>query len=287
MTGKLRWRDYKSDMGIVWCPGCGNYGLLTALHRALAELELPPEQVAVASGIGCSGRVSGYMRTYGIHGVHGRALPIAQGIKLAKPELTVIAAGGDGDGLSIGAGHFPHAARRNTDITYILFDNHVYGLTKGHVSPTSPLGHITPSSVYGTLDEPLDPLALALVYKAPFIARGFSADLRRLTPILKEAIAFPGFSFVQVLSPCVTFRGRSEFDAIRERAYYLGDDYDQTNRQAAFALTEVPERLALGVIYKAWERRLNLHEKVVTIQQEAEAQSPPEPVEELVRIFEP
>lgn len=287
MSEKIRWRDYKSDLPIVWCPGCGDYGLLTALQRALAELELPPEMIAVASGIGCSGRVTGYMHTYGIHGVHGRVLPIAQGIKLARPELTVIAAGGDGDGLGIGAGHFPHAARRNTNITYILFDNHVYGLTKGHVSPTSPLGHITPSSVYGTLDEPLDPIALALVYKAPFIARGFSADLRRLTPILKEAITYQGFSFVQVLTPCVTFRGRGEFDAIRERAYYLDDDYDQTDRQAAFALTEDPERLALGIIYKAWERRLNLHEKVVTIQQEAEARNPPEPVDELVRIFEP
>lgn len=198
-------KSYRSDLKPIWCPGCGDYGVVTALYRALANIGRPPHEIAFISGIGCSSRIPGYTTAYGFNTVHGRALPVAQGIKMASPELLVLAAGGDGDGFSIGGGHVPHAIRRNLDITYIVMDNHIYGLTKGQLSPTTPRGAKTSSSTYGSLEQPVNPLLYVLAYGAGFVAQGVPADMDGLSKMIEEAIRYPGFSFVNVQSPCVTY----------------------------------------------------------------------------------
>ena len=198
-------KDFKSDLKPIWCPGCGDFGVLQAMYRALAAIGRPPHEIAFISGIGCSSRIPGYTTAYGFNSVHGRALPIAQGIKLARPELLVLAAGGDGDGFSIGGGHVPHAIRRNVDITYIVMDNQIYGLTKGQLSPTSPKGLKTVTSTYGSMESPVNPLLYVLAYGAPFVAQGTPADMPGLAAIIEEAIRYPGFAFVNVQSPCVTY----------------------------------------------------------------------------------
>lgn len=200
-------QSYKSAVKPVWCPGCGHYGVLAALTKALAALAIPPEEVAVVSGIGCSSRVPAYLSTYGFHGIHGRALPLATGLKLARPELTVVVAGGDGDGFSIGGNHFISACRRNVDLTYIVMDNQVYGMTKGQASPTTDpeweFGKLTPG---GTGINPFQPLVIALASGANFVARASSSDPNGAARLIAEAVRHPGFSFVHVLSPCRTFR---------------------------------------------------------------------------------
>jgi 2-oxoglutarate ferredoxin oxidoreductase subunit beta len=200
-------KEYKSDLKPVWCPGCGDFAVLNAITKALAFLQSPREQVALITGIGCSSRIAAYTSLYGFHGVHGRALALAAGLKAARPDLTVLVAGGDGDGLSIGGNHFIHACRRNMDLTYIIMDNEVYGMTKGQASPTSAPdwlhGKLTPR---GTGIRAFRPAALALTAGATFIARGFTGDPNGLARILVEAIRHPGFAFVQALSPCPTFR---------------------------------------------------------------------------------
>ncbi len=199
-------KDYKSTVKPVWCPGCGHFGVQAALFRALAYLDLPPEQVAVISGIGCSSRLPNYTTCYGFHGVHGRALAVATGLKLARPELTVLTVGGDGDGFSIGGNHFLHACRRNVDMTYIVMDNEVYGMTKGQPSPTTPPDWDSKIAPGGTGISPFLPLAVALASGANFIARGYAGDPNEVARMLVEAIRHPGFSFVQVLSQCITYR---------------------------------------------------------------------------------
>ena len=198
--------DYKSDIKPVWCPGCGDYHVLLSLTRALAQLGLRSEEVAVISGIGCSSRIPAYVNCYGFHGVHGRSLPLGTGLKVARPDLTVIVAGGDGDGFSIGGNHFLHACRRNIDVTYIVMDNRVYGMTKGQPSPTTEPDWDSALSPGGTGLSPFHPLVIALASGANFVARAFSGDPARTGEMLVEAIRHPGFSFVQILSPCVTFR---------------------------------------------------------------------------------
>jgi 2-oxoglutarate ferredoxin oxidoreductase subunit beta len=199
-------RDYKSDVKPVWCPGCGDYTVLSSITKALAELALPPEEVAVVSGIGCSSRIPAYLNSYGFHGVHGRSLALASGLKLSRPDLTVLVTGGDGDGFSIGGNHFLHACRRNVDMTYIVMDNRVYGMTKGQPSPTTEPDWDSALSPGGTGLRSFNPLVIALASGANFIARGFSGDPNGTAKLIVEAIETPGFSFVEVLSPCVTFR---------------------------------------------------------------------------------
>jgi len=200
-------KDYKSGVKPVWCPGCGDFGVLGSTTKALAGLQIAPENAAIISGIGCSSRMPTYLSTYGFHGVHGRALSVATGLKIARPDLAVIATGGDGDGFSIGGNHFLHTCRRNPDITYIVMDNQVYGMTKGQASPTTETswqkGKLTPD---GTGVNPFQPLVIALASGANFIARCSSSDSNGTARVLMEAIRHPGFSVVQVLSPCVTFR---------------------------------------------------------------------------------
>ncbi len=203
----LKAKDYKSGVKPVWCPGCGDYGVLLALTKALAELQLAPKDVSVVSGIGCSSRIPAYLKTYGFHGVHGRSLALATGLKMARPDQTVLVTGGDGDGFSIGGNHFLHACRRNADLTYIVMDNQVYGMTKGQASPTTEpdweMGKLTPE---GTGINPFHPLVIGLAAGANFIARVSATDSSSAVPILKEAIEHPGFSLVHVLSPCITYR---------------------------------------------------------------------------------
>jgi 2-oxoglutarate ferredoxin oxidoreductase subunit beta len=203
---RLKASDYKSDIKPVWCPGCGDYTVLLIMAKAMAQLQLAPENVVVVSGIGCSSRIPAYTNCYGFHGVHGRSLALATGVKVARPELTVIVAGGDGDGFSIGGNHFLHACRRNIDITYVVMDNRVYGMTKGQPSPTTEPDWDSALSPGGTGLRPFHPLVIALASGANFVARAFSGDPNHSTEILVEAIRHPGFSFVEILSPCVTFR---------------------------------------------------------------------------------
>ncbi len=209
----LKARDYQSEIRPIWCPGCGHFGVLAALTKALAYLERPAHEVAVVSGIGCSSRLPAYLACYGFHGLHGRALPLATGLKLARPDLCVIAAGGDGDGFSIGGNHFIHACRRNLDLTYLVMDNEVYGMTKGQASPTT-AANWTQSALTprGTGVPPFQPATIALASGAGFIARGFSGDPHGLSELIVRAILHPGFAFVHILSPCRTFRPADQSD---------------------------------------------------------------------------
>ncbi len=197
--------SFKSELKPIWCPGCGDFGVLQSIYRALAAVGKPPHEVAFISGIGCSSRIPGYTTAYGFNSVHGRALPIAQGLKMARPDLLVLVAGGDGDGFSIGGGHVAHAIRRNMDLTYIVMDNQVYGLTKGQLSPTSPRGLRTVTSAYGSIEGPINPLLQVLSAGAGFMAQGTPADMVGLATVIEAAIRDPGFSFVNVQSPCVTY----------------------------------------------------------------------------------
>ncbi len=203
---KARPNDYTSDQHPVWCPGCGHFFILRALTKALAWLNLSKENIGLVSGIGCSSRLPAYLDVYGFHGIHGRALALASGLKLARPDLTVIAAGGDGDGYSIGGNHFIHACRRNMDMTYIVMDNEVYGMTKGQPSPTTDPDWHSKLAPNGTGLSSFNPMGIALASGASFIARGFSGDPNGLTKMLTEAIQHKGFSLVEIKSPCVTFR---------------------------------------------------------------------------------
>jgi 2-oxoglutarate ferredoxin oxidoreductase subunit beta len=197
---------FKSAYKPIWCPGCGDYSVLSSVTKAFAMLELKPENVAVVSGIGCSSRIPAYTNCYGFHGVHGRALAAGTGLKVARPDLTVLVAGGDGDGYSIGGNHFLHACRRNVDMTYIVMDNHVYGMTKGQPSPTTEPDWDSKLSPGGTGLRTFHPLVIALAAGANFIARAFSGDPNGTAQIIADAIRTPGFSFVEILSPCVTLR---------------------------------------------------------------------------------
>ncbi len=206
-TPALKAKDYKSGTKPVWCPGCGDFSVLSAITKAMTAMQLTPERVAVISGIGCSSRIPAYLNVYGFHAVHGRSLPVAIGLKITRPDLTVLVAGGDGDGFSIGGNHFLQACRRNVDLTYIVMDNQVYGMTKGQASPTTEpdweRGKLTP---HGTRINPFYPLVIALASGANFIARASSSDPNGSARIITEAIQHPGFSFVQIMSPCITFR---------------------------------------------------------------------------------
>jgi 2-oxoglutarate ferredoxin oxidoreductase subunit beta len=224
-------KDFKSDTKPVWCPGCGDFGVLTSLTRALADLALRPEAVAVISGIGCSSRMPAYTSCYGFHGVHGRALAVATGLKVARPDLTVVAVGGDGDGYSIGGNHFLHACRRNVDLTYVVMDNHVYGMTKGQASPTTESDWDNALTPGGSGLRPFLPLVVALSSGANFIGRAFSGDVTGTAAMIAQAIRTPGFALVEVLSPCVTFRPEQR-------------DWKERTRPAPVPATDDPARAA-------------------------------------------
>lgn len=244
-------KDFKAEKP-TWCPGCGDFGVLNAMQRAAVALGLEPENVVVISGIGCSGKMSQHFGGYGLHSLHGRSLPTAQAVKLANKDLTVMAAGGDGDGFGIGMGHFVHAMRRNVDITYIVMDNHIYGLTTGQASPTSDLGSTTKTSPHGTVEKPIEPLQLALSERCGFIAQGFSGDTKHLAQLVEQAILHRGFSFVNVFSPCVTFNKVNTYESYKGGLMNLDEDesYDKTDRFLAMKRVSEANNLVVGVIYQ-------------------------------------
>jgi 2-oxoglutarate ferredoxin oxidoreductase subunit beta len=223
--------DLKGKVDPDWCPGCGDFGVLAAVQKALVELQIPNHQVATVSGIGCSSNFPGFINTYGMHTLHGRSLPVASGLKMANHDLTVLVTGGDGDGFGIGAGHFVHAMRRNINLTYMVLDNQIYGLTTGQTSPTSRIGMKTKSNPYGNMDTPVNPLTLALSAGATFVGRGFSGEQKHLTELIKQAIQHKGFSFLDIFSPCVTYNKDNTFQWFRPRVKKLEEDetYDSTN----------------------------------------------------------
>ncbi|MFN8110738.1 MAG: 2-oxoacid:ferredoxin oxidoreductase subunit beta [Thermoleophilia bacterium] len=239
--------DYKSDLKPIWCPGCGDFGVLASLYRAFAQLDLDPARTVVVSGIGCSSRLPGFVSTYGVHTLHGRALPVAMGVKLANPDLTVVAVGGDGDGFAIGAGHFPHAARRNVDITYLVMDNEIYGLTKGQVSPTSLTDQKAPSTPWGNLETPLNTLAFAIASGAGFVARGASFNTKTLTELIVQAVEHKGFSYIDAMSPCVMFNNHQE--EWKELVTDVSPDHDASDKIQAFDLA-LKGGFKMGILYR-------------------------------------
>lgn len=249
-------KDFRNDVRPNWCPGCGDFSVQASIQRALAALGKEPEEVALISGIGCSGRISGYVNSYGFHAVHGRSLPTAQGVKLANRELTVIAAGGDGDGFGIGLNHFMHAVRRNMDITYVVMDNQIYGLTKGQHSPTSAEGFKVKTTPHGNIEHPLVPTQLALAAGISFLAQGFSSDVNQLVSLIEKAIAHKGFSLINVFSPCVTYNKINTYDWYKENVHNLDlvADYDPTDLGAAMNMVKESNGLCTGLIYQDKDR---------------------------------
>ena len=257
---KLLPKNYKSEVKPTWCPGCGDFGVLASLYQAMAELQLDPVSTVVVSGIGCSSRLPFFVKTYGFQTAHGRVLPVAIGIKIANPELTVIAVGGDGDGFSIGGGHLVHAVRRNPDITYVVMDNEVYGLTKGLTSPTSPLGFKTKSTPFGSSDAPINPMAWALASGVSFAARGFSGEPKYLTNLIVQGIQHPGFAFIQSMSPCPTFY--NTFDLWRPKIEKLPENHDPSDRTQAMVQAFRDDSSPVGLFYKEMRPTLESQTRV-------------------------
>ncbi len=273
------WMDYRTPAWVQWCPGCGNFGILSAIHRALAELDLPPEKVAVVTGIGCSGRSCYYIKGSNMHVLHGRAIPTATGIKLANPDLTVIAEGGDGDMLGIGVGHFVSVGRRNVDITVIVHDNAVYGLTKGQAGPTLPGWWQTKALPGPNLHDNINPILMAFAAGYTFIARGYAYHVNQVKELIKKAIEHKGTSLVQILQPCPTYNNIMTKQWYEERIYYLEEEdpnWDPTVSSMDELVAKMPailakmvewgERIPLGIFYRniakdTFEQRI---EKLIT-----------------------
>jgi 2-oxoglutarate ferredoxin oxidoreductase subunit beta len=246
--------DRRGRIDINWCPGCGNFNILKALRETLHTLKIQQKNVVIVSGIGQAAKTPQYMQVHYFNGLHGRALPVATGVKAANPNLTVIAQGGDGDMYGEGGNHFIHTIRRNPDITNIVHNNMVYGLTKGQASPTSREGFVTPLQVEGVIAHPFQPLAIALVQGASFVARGLSNDIPELKKILAAAIRHKGYALVDILQPCVTFNRVNTARWFRENSYYLDDKYDPSNADQALQKIRDEKKMALGIIYRNPER---------------------------------
>lgn len=245
--------DLNTTVKSNWCPGCGNFGMWNALRQAIVQQNLDPEQVVLATGIGCSSQINQWVNTYGFQSLHGRVLPAASGIRLCNTDLTVLIVGGDGDGYGIGMGHFIHTMRRNLDMTYLVTNNQVYGLTQGQTSPTSQKGFKTKSTPFGAIEVPVNPLELALSSGATYIARGYAGDLPHLTKLISEGIAHKGFAFIDVLQPCVTFNKINTYQYFQEKCYKLEDKgHNPLDKTAAFARAgEAWEKsIPIGLFYK-------------------------------------
>jgi 2-oxoglutarate ferredoxin oxidoreductase subunit beta len=249
-------KDYKGRVDPDWCPGCGDFGVLNALQRACFELGLMPHQLLVVSGIGCSSNLPGYMNAYGMHTLHGRSLPVATGAKLGNHELTVIATGGDGDGYGIGGNHLMHTARRNIDLTYIVMDNQIYGLTTGQISPTSRFDMKTKSTPQGSVEWPINPLTSAIMNGASVVARGFSGDPKHLTELMKAGIQHTGFALIDVFSPCVTFNHDNDYPFFKQRVKKLEDEGHDTSdwKAACEKAMEWGETIYTGLFFRSTDR---------------------------------
>ena len=262
----LKPEDFNTGKKPVWCSGCGNFGILMAIRQAFADLGLNKEEIVIISGIGCSDKYHQYIDTYGFESIHGRILPVAMGIKLANHNLKLIAIGGDGDGYGIGMGHFVHAMRRNINITYIVCNNQIYGLTTGQASPTSDKGLITKSTPFGNLEEPVNPISLAIVSGATYVARGFAGDVNHLKKLIIAGIKHNGFSLVDVFQPCVTFNHVNTYDWFNKKVYKLEnnkDKHDTKNKDAALKKAMENKKLPIGVFYK--KKKITYEEEVEQI----------------------
>ena len=244
--------DFNTQRKPTWCLGCGNYGIWNSLKKAFVKLCLKPHEILVVYGIGCSGNGANFTRTYAFHALHGRPLPVATGAKLADHKLNVIIMSGDGDGAGIGGNHFIHTCRRNINMTYLMHNNKVYGLTTGQTSPTSDKGFKTKSTPYGVLEKPVNSILLALAAGATYVARGFSGNTRHLTEIIGRAIKHEGFSFIDVLQPCVTFNKQNTYDFYRERIYDLSEikDYNKSSLDDAMKKAMEEEKIPVGIFYQ-------------------------------------
>lgn len=247
----LKLSDYKTDFHNDWCPGCGDFGIVNAIQMALAEMNIQRDKAAIFSGIGCSGKTSHFINVYGIHTLHGRVLPFAQGAKIANPDNTIIAVGGDGDGLGIGAGHFVAAGRRDVDLTYIIFDNGVYGLTKGQASPTLKLGEQTKSLPKPNTNYDVNPIGLAVASGFTFVARGYSYDVRHLKDLIKAAVQHKGLAFLDVLQPCPTYND------INTRDWYAGEDLEKEAQERHSRIYKLEEKRYDPVVHYNEEAELN------------------------------
>ena len=231
---QLTARDFKGKVDPDWCPGCGDFGVLNSLQRACSELGLRPHEILMVSGIGCSSNLPGYINAYGMHTLHGRSLAVATGAKMANHNLHVIATGGDGDGYGIGGNHFTHTARRNVDLTYVVMNNQIYGLTTGQISPTSRDGMKTKSTPFGSVEMPINPITSAIMNGATYVARGYSGDIRHLTELIKGGIQHKGFALIDIFSPCVTFNHDNGHPFFKDRVQKLEDEgHDTTDWKTA------------------------------------------------------
>lgn len=234
----------------TWCPGCGNYAIWGAIRKGLELSLAPKEKIVMVYDIGCSGNMADFNKSYAIHALHGRALPTAVGIKMANPDLTVVAIAGDGGSFGEGGGHFLNEMRGNHDITYLVHDNHRYSLTIGQTSPTTIKGDKTKSTPYGAIEEALNPVAIALANHASFVAREFSSDIPRLAGRIAEAIKHPGFSFIDILQPCPVFNPMQSYEWYRERLVPIAQDHDTSDKIKGFSLAMMEDKLPVGVFYK-------------------------------------
>lgn len=244
--------DFNTERKPTWCPGCGNYGIWSSLKKTFIKLYLMPHEILIVYGIGCSGNGANFIKTYAFHALHGRALPVATGAKLANHKLNVIITGGDSDGVGIGGNHFMHTCRRNINMTYLLHNNKVYGLTTGQTAPTSDKGFKTKSTPSGVLEKPVNPVLLALASGATYVARGFSGDTSHLSEIIKKAIKHKGFSFIDILQPCVTFNKQNTYDFYREKIYKLDEikGYDKSDLNEAIKRSMEEEKIPIGIFYQ-------------------------------------
>ncbi len=241
-------KDYQRSEKPNWCAGCGDYAILAGVKRALTELKIEPHEAVLVSGVGCFAKLPYWTKVYGFVGLHGRSLPVAQGIKLANPKLAVIAFGGDGDGYGEGGNHFIHACRRNIDIAYFVHNNSVFGLTTGQYSPTSEKGRKSKSSPLGSFETPINPLALAISAGAKFVARAYAGNLNELVELMKKAIQYKGFAFVDIIQPCVSFGKGPDF--YKDKIYYLDKSHDSSDKGKALAKAFENERIPLGIFYE-------------------------------------
>jgi len=245
-------QDFNTKVTPTWCPGCGNFGLWQAFKEALSEQGLEPHQVAMTFDIGCCGNAANWHNLYGFHSLHGRTVPVALGIKLTNSKLTVIADSGDGGGYGEGGNHFLHTCRTNVDITFVVHNNQIYGLTTGQASPTTDTGMETKTTPAGQIEQPFHPLQVAIAQGATFVARGFTGDTKHLKEIFKKAIQHKGFSLVDVLQPCITWNKENTFDWYRKRVYKLEDqNWDIKNKdQALLKAGEWGQKIPIGVFYQ-------------------------------------
>ena len=278
--------DYKTEVHNDWCPGCGDFGILNSIQMSLSDLKIPPHDVALFSGIGCSGKTPHFIHTYGIHTLHGRVLPFAQGAKLSNPNLKIIAVGGDGDGLGIGSGHFVNAGRRNVNMTYIIYNNGVYGLTKGQAAPTLKLGMKTKSLPQPNMNDSINPISLAIISGFTFIARGYSYDIKHLKDIIKKGILHNGLSYIDVLQPCPTYND------INTKEWYQSYEIDKEDSSKKIPKiykldeenyngfvndeNEIPHKISIAIEKsREWEKRIPIgifyqNDKAITYEERIE-----------------